>query len=120
MDDEDILETPLYSDLAFRGLRLSDKSISTAVKFRLPISRLYVIPEVLLLCNPTYYKVLLLLATAPTSLLQISAVLLSLSRRLHHLSIISKITPAGYQILSSCYHVALGREFNKPTMNNEC
>jgi len=120
MDDEDILETPLYSDLAFRGLRLSDKSISTAVKFRLPISRLYVIPEVLLLCNPTYYKVFLLLATAPTSLLQISAVLLFLSRRLHHLSIISKITPAGYQILSSCYHVALGREFNKPTMNNEC
>jgi hypothetical protein len=42
--DEDVLETPLYSDIAFRGLRLSDKGIGTAIKFRLPTTRLYAIP----------------------------------------------------------------------------
>jgi hypothetical protein len=42
---EYILETPLYSDIAFRGLRLSDKDISTAINFRLPTARLYVKPS---------------------------------------------------------------------------
>ena len=39
---EDILETPLFSDIVFRGLRLKDKGISQKVQFRLPTARLYV------------------------------------------------------------------------------
>jgi len=39
---EDILETPLFSDIVFRGLRLKDKGISQKVQFRLPTTRLCV------------------------------------------------------------------------------
>jgi len=63
MGDEDILETPLYSDIVFRGLRLSDKSISTAIKFRLPTARLYVIPGFRLRTI-----LLIIIFTAPRSL----------------------------------------------------
>lgn len=42
MRDDNRLETPLFSDIAFRGLRLSDKGISTAITFRLPTARLCV------------------------------------------------------------------------------
>ncbi|ETW86416.1 hypothetical protein HETIRDRAFT_246875, partial [Heterobasidion irregulare TC 32-1] len=34
--EEDLLEVPLYSDIVFRGLRLSDRHITADVKFRLP------------------------------------------------------------------------------------
>jgi hypothetical protein len=37
--DEDVLEKPLFSDVVFRGLRLSDKHASTKVNFRLPTAR---------------------------------------------------------------------------------
>jgi hypothetical protein len=47
LKDEDLLETPLYSDIAFRGLRLSDKDISTSINFRLPTARLCAISEVI-------------------------------------------------------------------------
>lgn len=33
---EETIEVPLYSDIAFRGLRLSDRHITADVKFRLP------------------------------------------------------------------------------------
>ena len=39
---EEILEFPLYSDIAFRGLRLSDRHITADVKFRLPTGKLCV------------------------------------------------------------------------------
>ena len=42
LKDDYVLETPLYSDIAFRGLHLSTKDVSTIVKFRLPTARLYV------------------------------------------------------------------------------
>ncbi|KAJ7461486.1 hypothetical protein FB451DRAFT_484173 [Mycena latifolia] len=37
--DENILERPLFSDVVFRGLRLSDKHVSAQVNFRLPTTR---------------------------------------------------------------------------------
>ncbi|KAJ7047191.1 hypothetical protein C8F04DRAFT_1062971 [Mycena alexandri] len=37
--DEEILETPLFSDIVFRGLRLSDKHALATVDFRLPTAR---------------------------------------------------------------------------------
>ncbi|KAJ6490488.1 hypothetical protein DFH09DRAFT_374094 [Mycena vulgaris] len=37
--NEDILETPLFSDVVFRGLRLSDRHVSATVNFRLPTAR---------------------------------------------------------------------------------
>ncbi|KAJ6531299.1 hypothetical protein B0H19DRAFT_1273505 [Mycena capillaripes] len=37
--DEYVLERPLFSDIAFRGLRLSDKHALTKVDFRLPTAR---------------------------------------------------------------------------------
>jgi hypothetical protein len=39
---EDILETPLFSDIVFQGLRLKDKGVSQKVQFRLPTARLCV------------------------------------------------------------------------------
>ncbi|KAJ7172110.1 hypothetical protein C8R46DRAFT_1258051, partial [Mycena filopes] len=39
LDDEEILETPLFSDIVFRGLRLSDKHALASVNFRLPTAR---------------------------------------------------------------------------------
>ncbi|KAJ7632960.1 hypothetical protein FB45DRAFT_519412 [Roridomyces roridus] len=37
--DEDVLEKPLFSDIVFRGLRLSDKHALAEVKFQLPTTR---------------------------------------------------------------------------------
>ncbi|KAJ7481228.1 hypothetical protein B0H11DRAFT_2024732 [Mycena galericulata] len=37
--DQDILEKPLFSDIVFHGLHLSDKHASATVDFRLPIAR---------------------------------------------------------------------------------
>ncbi|KAJ7709472.1 hypothetical protein B0H17DRAFT_1028090 [Mycena rosella] len=37
--DEDVLEKPLFSDIVFRGLRLSDRHASAKVDFRLPTAR---------------------------------------------------------------------------------
>lgn len=42
-DDEDILETPLFSDIVFRGLSLKNKGVSAKVQFRLPTARLCVL-----------------------------------------------------------------------------
>src|ERR1700691_5986420 len=42
-EDRDIIETPLFSEIVFRGLRLKDKDISETVWFRLPIARLCVL-----------------------------------------------------------------------------
>lgn len=39
LSDEDILEKPLFSDVVFRSLRLSDKHASARVDFRLPTAR---------------------------------------------------------------------------------
>lgn len=39
---EETIEVPLYSDIAFRGLRLSDRHITADVKFRLPTRKLCV------------------------------------------------------------------------------
>ncbi|KAJ7047192.1 hypothetical protein C8F04DRAFT_222460 [Mycena alexandri] len=39
VDDQDILETPLFSDIVLRGLHLSDKHRSANVAFRLPTAR---------------------------------------------------------------------------------
>lgn len=39
---EEILEVPLYSDIAFRGLHLSDRHITADVNFRLPTGKLCV------------------------------------------------------------------------------
>jgi hypothetical protein len=39
--DEDILETPLFSDIVFKGLRLSDRHVSAKIDFQLPTARLY-------------------------------------------------------------------------------
>ncbi|KAK7038055.1 hypothetical protein R3P38DRAFT_3262534 [Favolaschia claudopus] len=37
--DEFVLEKPLFSDVVFRGLRLSDKHASAKVDFRMPVAR---------------------------------------------------------------------------------
>jgi len=51
---EDILETPLFSDIVFRGLHLKDKGISQKVQFRLPTARLCVaLPTLLKISDQT-------------------------------------------------------------------
>jgi hypothetical protein len=42
LKDDNLLETPIYSDIAFRGLRLVDKGVTTNINFRFPTARLYV------------------------------------------------------------------------------
>ena len=59
LKDDYILETPLYSDIAFRGLHLSTKDVSTLVKFRLPTARLYVPSIVRSQCYPLIPELLL-------------------------------------------------------------
>jgi hypothetical protein len=40
LKDDYILEAPLYSDIAFRGLSFSTKEVFTSIDFRLPTARL--------------------------------------------------------------------------------
>jgi hypothetical protein len=42
-EDEDLIETPIFSDIVFRGLKLTDKRAKANVSFRLPIVNLYVL-----------------------------------------------------------------------------
>ena len=42
LKNDSLLETPIYSDIAFRGLHLADKGVTTNISFRFPTARLYV------------------------------------------------------------------------------
>jgi len=85
MRDDVILETPVYSDIAFRGLRLSEKGISTVINFRLPTARLYVTTEFILSFSFTHQYFPSFAAAASTSHRKISARPSSSSHHRHRL-----------------------------------
>jgi hypothetical protein len=39
-NEDDLLETPLYSNIAFRGARMTDKGLRTMISFDVPTARL--------------------------------------------------------------------------------
>jgi hypothetical protein len=63
-EDEYVLEKPLFSDIVFRGLRLSDKHASAKVDFRMPTGR-FLAPK---LTESDLRATFLLLPSSPSSI----------------------------------------------------
>ncbi|KAJ7735441.1 hypothetical protein B0H14DRAFT_3168575 [Mycena olivaceomarginata] len=63
-EDEYVLEKPLFSDIVFRGLRLSDKHASAKVDFRMPTAR-FLAPK---LTESDLRATFLLLPSSPSSI----------------------------------------------------